>query len=284
MKIVTLIDNSCSANNLQTEHGLSFYIETEKHKIIFDTGQSDAFLTNAKMLGVDIELVDSVIISHAHYDHLGGLIPFLKINHSAKIFLKKEIFDSQYFSVRKNTLKNIGFSEELKKYENRFVYVSNTTQLDELIIISHIEKHYPMPRGNNLLFKTTDNKLIADNFDHELIFVIEENNALCIFSGCAHSGILNIINTVKNNFSDKKIKQVIGGFHLMAENEFVKTESEDELINLAKEIDQLSADIHFYTGHCTSHKAIRTLKKVFDERLNTFSTGENIIILKNGTS
>lgn len=78
MKITTLIENAHASGNLISEHGLSLYIETKKHKILFDTGQSNAFILNAEKLNIDLKQVDIVIISHGHYDHIGGLIHFFE--------------------------------------------------------------------------------------------------------------------------------------------------------------------------------------------------------------
>ena len=73
MKITTLLENKTTCDALRCEHGLSLYIETAKHKILFDSGASDAFWENAKALGIDLAQVDIAFLSHAHNDHCGGL-------------------------------------------------------------------------------------------------------------------------------------------------------------------------------------------------------------------
>ena len=78
MRIIALIENLAYKQDLIAEHGLSIYIETEDRKIIFDTGQSGLFLQNSEKLGVNIENIDSLVLSHGHYDHTGGLVPFSK--------------------------------------------------------------------------------------------------------------------------------------------------------------------------------------------------------------
>ena len=89
MRIITLIENVINSGNLQAEHGLSLYIETDKQKILFDTGQSDMFIQNAHKLGVNIEDIDSLVLSHGHYDHTGGLYTFLEKNSKAKCMQNK---------------------------------------------------------------------------------------------------------------------------------------------------------------------------------------------------
>ncbi len=74
MKITTLLENKTTCDALRCEHGLSLYIETAKHKILFDSGASDAFWENAKALGIDLAQVDIAFLSHAHNDHCGGLL------------------------------------------------------------------------------------------------------------------------------------------------------------------------------------------------------------------
>ena len=78
MKIVNLIENTEGCSGCASEHGLSFYIETVKHKLLVDTGATDTFIRNAEILGVDLAAVDTVILSHGHYDHGGGLPAFVK--------------------------------------------------------------------------------------------------------------------------------------------------------------------------------------------------------------
>lgn len=276
MKIVTLIDNSCTANNLQAEHGLSFYIETQNHKVIFDTGQSGAFLMNAQKLSIDIQQVDIIIISHGHYDHLGGLMTLLQINAKAKVYLKKEIFDSNYFSVRKGLSRQIGYSPELEKYKDRFCYVDKLTQIDELMLMGHISKPFPVPKGNGILFRTDGDTLVQDDFNHELILAININQEVYIFSGCAHSGILNILHTVQKNIRYCTIKMIVGGFHLIEKNDFIDTETAQEIRNIATEINKISEEILIYTGHCTGASAASEFKKIFGERLDFFTTGKSI--------
>ncbi|MCI8845747.1 MAG: MBL fold metallo-hydrolase [Lachnospiraceae bacterium] len=74
MKITALLENKTNREDMLTEHGLSLYIETEKHKILFDMGQSDLFAKNAAALGINLSSVDIAVLSHGHYDHGGGKI------------------------------------------------------------------------------------------------------------------------------------------------------------------------------------------------------------------
>lgn len=279
MKITTLIENNSSNEKLKSEHGLSLYIETDEHKILFDTGKTDLFIHNAKELNINLQEVDIVVISHGHYDHIGGLIHFLKSNEKAKVFLKKEIFDYQYFAIRNKQKKNISYSTDLFDYKDRFVFLESAfNSIDNLYFIATIDKIYPLPKGNKILYKQYESKLIKDDFQHELVFAINSTNGLIVFCGCAHNGILNTISTVQRFLINKKIKTVIGGFHLIDSNEFVETETDKEIEFIAKELNQISNGVDYYTGHCTGNNAFNVLFSELGTDLQRLEMGNEILL------
>ena len=96
MRIVNLIENTEGHPGCRCEHGLSFYIETERHKVLMDTGASDGFLANADLLGIDLGEVDAVILSHGHYDHGGGIPAFAKKYPGTRIYMQQSAGGSFY--------------------------------------------------------------------------------------------------------------------------------------------------------------------------------------------
>ena len=73
LTITLLVENTATTNNMPAEHGLSFWIEADEKKILLDTGQSQVFQANAETMGIDLSQADALVISHGHYDHIGGL-------------------------------------------------------------------------------------------------------------------------------------------------------------------------------------------------------------------
>ena len=112
MKLVTLMEDTTCAPAFACEHGLSFYIETGSSKLLFDMGQTDLFLKNAAMCGVDLSKVDTAFVSHGHYDHGGGLAAFLKINDHAPVYLHEKAFEP-HFSHKPEGIKDIGLDVAL---------------------------------------------------------------------------------------------------------------------------------------------------------------------------
>lgn len=279
MKIITLTDNRTKTEDLETEHGLSLYIETDDNQtILYDTGQSDLFIRNAEKLGIDLNAVDRVVISHAHYDHIGGLISFLKINKKAKVYMNAAIFDYEYFSVKKGVKKMNGFSSELLEYRERIILLNKNIQFDNIWFITNIQHTYDLPKGNKILYRQKEGIEELDDFSHELLLVIDTHEGLCVFTGCAHNGVLNIVATVQSVIPQKEIHCLYGGFHLIDGKDYVDVETTDELSNIAHELTNLLPSAYFYTGHCTGEKAIKVLSGKMEGRLETFYVGKEVIL------
>jgi len=121
MKIITLAENTSVSEAFRSEHGLSLYIETETHKLLFDVGASSLFAENAEKLGIDLSEVDVLVISHGHYDHGGGLKKFLELNDKAAIYINRKAFENHY-SKRDQGEAYIGLDQELF-FNNRFVFL-----------------------------------------------------------------------------------------------------------------------------------------------------------------
>ena len=100
MRIITLMENTQGEEGCAFEHGLSLYIETEKHKILADTGATGAFAENAEKLGVNLSSVDMVVLSHGHYDHSGGILTFTEKNRHARIYMQQKATGDFYHGER----------------------------------------------------------------------------------------------------------------------------------------------------------------------------------------
>ena len=123
-----------------------------------------------------------------------------------------------------------------------------------------------------------DSEWRLDDFSHELLLVIKENDSLVIFSGCSHNGMLNMIDTVHEEFDGIPIKAVIGGFHLVGLPMFnTMAGSRSEVEDIGRRALTYPVE-SVYSGHCTGQKAYRVLKNVMGEKLNQLHTGAVIEI------
>ncbi|MGD9677354.1 MAG: MBL fold metallo-hydrolase [Vulcanibacillus sp.] len=259
MRVVALFENRTISEELIAKHGLSLFIETENHRILFDTGVDDSFIKNAFKLEVNLSEVDTLVISHGHYDHGGGLEAFMEINKKAKIYISDKAFEDYYSKSRSFFKRYIGLDKKLKN-SDRLIFVKDEFQVDEGIkIFGAVRGKRLIPKGNNKLYKRAmDGKLIIDNFEHEINLLISEGERNILFCGCAHNGIVNIIDKAVE-ITGRKISTVIGGMHLMSLDPEGK-EDQAYLDILSQELNGFNVG-EYYTCHCTGEIAYNYLKQ-----------------------
>lgn len=213
MKAIVLMEDSTAENGLLYEHGFSVYIETAHNRILVDAGASDKTWENAKKLGVDVKTVDRLFLSHGHYDHSGGILGLAKINPEVQICLHpKAALD--YYNLKDGKEKYIGIDKAICDLEH-VNYLSKEEQIDsEISVFCDAAGRRKWPTSNLLLKKRVGEEYLQDNFDHEQYVVIKENNKKVLISGCAHNGILNILDRFRELYlCDPDV--VISGFHMI---------------------------------------------------------------------
>lgn len=269
MKIKTLVENTTISSKYRCKHGLSIYIETQSHKILFDLGPNKLFAENARKMNIDISDIDTVIISHGHKDHGGALKYFLEHNKKAKIFIRKEAFDAHYIKFM-----NIPFSVSLDKdllNHKQIVFTEEKTVIDEeLTLFSKVDMMGNCSKANRVLFAKKQGKMVLDDFCHEQNLIISTENEKVLVSGCSHAGVVNIQNKAEQIIGGK-IDMVIGGFHLFNPTTGKYTAEIDDVADALKEKGSI-----YYTGHCTGTKAYTRMEKVLGEKIKHLSTGIEI--------
>ena len=117
MIITALLENETVSSQYEKKHGLSLYVKTQEHNILFDLGPDETFIKNAEKMNIDLKEVNIVVISHGHNDHGGGLKAFLEYNDKAKIYIRKSAFNPHYTTPLLWTKINIGLDNELMDNE-----------------------------------------------------------------------------------------------------------------------------------------------------------------------
>jgi 7,8-dihydropterin-6-yl-methyl-4-(beta-D-ribofuranosyl)aminobenzene 5'-phosphate synthase len=246
MKLTILTDNTAGGNYF-AEHGLSYLIEHDNKKTLWDTGHSDVFLRNAEKLNVNLDEVETVVLSHGHWDHGNGL-KYLK----GKVLLTHP--NSFIKRFRKGSTENIGLDLSIEDLEGKFQIIKTKEPYsitDKIIFLGEI------PRLNSFESKVTsfvdengNDDFVVD--DSALAVIVEDE--LVVVSGCSHSGICNIVEYVKNVTGIIKVKAVFGGFHLKEDNEQTK-----ETVNYFKK----NNITEIYPSHCTELPALAAFYREF---------------------
>lgn len=260
MKLITLVENTSCRKDLAAEHGLSLYIEIGNRKLLFDCGQTDLLIENARKLDVDLSAVDTVILSHGHYDHGGGLFPFMEVNKTAPIYAADSCFQDFY----NGTQKYIGLNPMLRT-NPRIRPVDRITDLGDgltltpgrMVLTPHKIQSFGLNISNKSLF-------LPDCFLHEQYLTLEEYGKTILFSGCSHRGIQNIV----EHFQPQVL---IGGFHFKKLDPQADRET---LLEAGREL--LTLPTEYYTCHCTGEGQYQVLKEIMGDRLHYLSAGSQI--------
>jgi len=263
MKITVLTDNNVlQSKNFLGEHGLSFYIEADEKKILFDTGYSDVFLKNALKMGINLLDLDYIVLSHGHYDHTWGLSHYLSFYTSAlkqgqnikkpTILTHPDTFNEKF----DDKLGEIGCQISLEKLKKNF---NIKLSKEPLWITQNLVFLGEIPRINNFEGQESIGKVYKNN-RYEDDYILEDSSVvykagtgLIVITGCSHSGICNIIERARIVCTESKINDIIGGFHLVNPPQERVFRTADYLLKLG------TNGIH--PCHCTDFRSKITLSK-----------------------
>lgn len=270
MIISCLVENT-GLEGFGTEHGLSIHIRTCcGTTILFDTGQSGRLMTeNARKMGIDLSKVDLLVISHGHYDHGGGIRSFLDANHKAPVYIRESAFEP-HISLHGDGPHDIGLDPRLKESERIRLVREDVLDLGNgLTLFSTPSGPHPLPPGAERLRKNGGSE--ADDFSHEMCLIIKEAEESVLLTGCAHMGILNIMDRAAH-ITGHAPAHVIGGMHL-------KDCGPDGHVfeKLSESLLRFSATT-YHTCHCTGLAAFDSLKTLMKERISYLRSGMTLNI------
>jgi len=261
------MENEAGRDDLHAEHGLAIWIEIGEHTILFDTGASTAFLENAEHLGVDVSTADAIVISHGHYDHVGGLAAVAQIAPGAAIFTGRDATVPKY--ARRDTgLSEIGLDHQTINAIAHRLRVAQDGQalVPDVTVLCDFPADFPLPTDNERLLVRGDAGMVQDPFTDEIALLIDTNSGPVLISGCSHRGIGNIV--AKALKQTGRLAAVIGGFHLLKETD----ERVVEIAGALKDVPQI------YGAHCTGDHALDLLRSQLGPQVQAFHGGSVIEI------
>jgi 7,8-dihydropterin-6-yl-methyl-4-(beta-D-ribofuranosyl)aminobenzene 5'-phosphate synthase len=271
--VTTLVENTVTAGiaPLMAEHGLSFFIETGERRILSDTGQGLALLGNADALGIDLRKIDTVVLSHGHFDHAGGVKNLLSRNTDFTLVAHPDVFDDKlaglggnYFSAGTPELKELlvkaGINLSLQKDSIEIApNVRTTGEIPQKTDFEDVEK---------MFFIRKDNHEIPDSIPDDNALILDTEKGTVVVLGCAHRGLINTLDHVVDITGNKTIHAVMGGLHLLYADELKLKKIFGRLHDFGLE--------KMIIGHCTGFQATAALWGEFGIKVIPNTVGHKI--------
>lgn len=273
--LTCVVDNETTSPVLKREHGLSFWIESADGVVLFDTGQTaEALFNNLERLGLLVSKIGAVVLSHAHYDHTGGLAALLDKRPGLPVYAHSDLFQPRY-SHRQSGYLSIGLDmsrAELLRQSDLRLTREPVELLPGLWTSGEISER-PQAKGTsvNLVIRGVNGEWLPDpHTDDQSLLILGKDESMTLICGCCHAGILNTLAHVKRVFS-REVSMVMGGIHL-------KSANAEEIAHVIRVLSDTSPGMEYNLNHCTGDVAIDAFSRVFGGRVKSFPAGVAIVV------
>jgi len=220
LKVTVLVENTVGVSiGVVAEWGLAMLLDFGDERILLDTGEQGNIVKNARALDIDLGQVDKLILSHGHYDHTGGLMEFLKSKGPIPVYAHPELFMGHYVldsSSQEEYYRGVPFRlEQLESAGANFIWQKEPIKIrSDLWLSGEIPRHTDFERVDDRLLVKDGSKFVKDLVPDDFSLFYESDKGLVIFFGCAHSGLVNIVEYAKKVTGINKVRAIVGGTHL----------------------------------------------------------------------
>jgi 7,8-dihydropterin-6-yl-methyl-4-(beta-D-ribofuranosyl)aminobenzene 5'-phosphate synthase len=272
MKVTCIVDNTAQASSrFWGEHGLSFVIETNEGRVLFDTGQSGTVLLhNLQVAGIEPASIDAVALSHAHRDHTGGLSVLLQQTGVVPLYAHPDLFRER-FSRRDAGIEKIGppmGREDLLRRADLHLNDRPQEIFPEVYTTGEISSRPEFEGRSARHLIREGNRWVADPYHDDMALVLIAAEGLVVVCGCCHAGLLNTLQHVRTTF-DREVVLVLGGMHLGDMNE-------EQMQHIVQAL-QSYGEPRLYPNHCTGQRAYVALAAAFSNCVAPCPAGTELV-------
>lgn len=265
LRITVLSDNSIGRLVGAGEHGFSAFIETDQGHYLFDTGNGGSVVTNSLVLNKDLRSIRKIFLSHGHHDHSGGLPEVLKLKGNVDVHAHPDLFLDRIAVFKeegRETRRFVGIPYKkiyLEFLGANFILNREFVEVEKGIWFSgEVPRKTFFEKPDPRLFTDVDGKMVQDSLPDDQSLILDTDKGLVVILGCAHSGMINILNHIIHKTGKEKFYAILGGTHL----DFLTQEQLEESVQSLKrmEIEKVAV------SHCTGMRAAFRLQQEFGDR------------------